>query len=121
LSFREITKKMVEDGGGIAGTVMGKDGIAVQNYIRGGDSYDVEGVVIEYIKVLEEIRKASTLLKLGEVEEISIKAIDMVILFRLINSDYFAALVLEPRVNVGKARYMLRKAVTLLREEEFTS
>lgn len=121
MSFLEITRKMVEDGGGIAGTIMGKDGIAIQNYIRGGDSYDVEGVVIEYIKVIDEIRKASSMLQLGEVEEISIKAIDMVILFRLINTDYFAALVVEPKVNVGKARYMLRRAVNLLREEEFQS
>ncbi|MCP3676629.1 MAG: roadblock/LC7 domain-containing protein [Deltaproteobacteria bacterium] len=121
MSFREITKRMVEDGGGVAGTIMGKDGIAIQNYIRDGDVYDVEGVVIEYIKVLDEIRKATNMLKLGEVEEISIKAIDMVILFRLINADYFAALVLEPGVNIGKGRYMLRRAVTNLREEEFSS
>ncbi len=100
---------MVEDGGGVAGTIMGKDGIAIQNYIRDGDVYDVEGVVIEYIKVLDEIRKATNILKLGEVEEISIKAIDMVILFRLINADYFAALVLEPGVNIGKGRYMLEE------------
>jgi predicted regulator of Ras-like GTPase activity (Roadblock/LC7/MglB family) len=45
----------------------------------------------------------------------------MVILFRLINADYFAALVLEPGVNIGKGRYMLRRAVTNLREEEFSS
>jgi len=121
LSFIEITKRMVEDGGGVAGTIMGNDGIAIQNYMRDDNLYDVEGMVIEYIKVLDEIKKATKILKLGEVEEISIKALDMVILFRIINEDYFAVLILEPGANTGKGWYMLRRAVTTLQEEEFSS
>jgi predicted regulator of Ras-like GTPase activity (Roadblock/LC7/MglB family) len=117
LNFLDIVKGMVEDGGGIAGTVMGKDGIAVQSYIRVSDSYDIETVGIEYVKIVDEIRRVSNILHLGEVEEISIKAIGTTILFRLINPEYFAAIVLEPKGNVGKARYILRRAVNLLRKE----
>ncbi|MEE8185699.1 MAG: roadblock/LC7 domain-containing protein [Thermodesulfobacteriota bacterium] len=108
---------MVEDGGGIAGTVMGKDGIAVQSYVRISDSYDIETVGIEYVKIVDEIRRVSSMLHLGEVEEISIKANDTAVLFRIINAEYFAAIVLELKENIGKAKYMLRRAVNLLRKE----
>ncbi len=108
---------MVEDGGGIAGTVMGKDGIAVQSYVRISDSYDIETVGIEYVKIVDEIRRVSNMLHLGEVEEISIKANDTAVLFRIINAEYFAAIVLELKGNIGKAKYMLRRAVNLLRKE----
>ncbi|MBI5287030.1 MAG: roadblock/LC7 domain-containing protein [Deltaproteobacteria bacterium] len=118
MDFGEVIRQMVEGvEGGVAGTIMGRDGIAIQDYVREGMDYDVEAVGVEYGKVIEEIKRVAGTLNLGEVEEISIAGQGFTVTIRFINRDYFAILVVNNRRNLGKARYLLKKAVTKVRKE----
>jgi|GEM_PF-1134928 len=111
MGFLEILKEMVDNvKGGVAGTVMAKDGIAIQNYVKDKAAYDVDSVGVEYGRILEETKNASSMLKLGEVEELSVAAEGSTVIMRLINKDYFIAIVLGPGGNFGKARYYLKRA-----------
>lgn len=117
MSFLEILKEMV-DGveGGVAATVMGMDGISVQQY-TGAREYDVETVGVEYGKVIDEIKNASALLNLGEVEEVMVATAGKDVLLRMLTPEYYIAFVISHEANAGKARYLLRKAAVRARKE----
>ena len=117
MSFLEILREMV-DGveGGVAATVMGMDGLAVQQYISVGE-YDVETVGVEYGKVIDEIKSASTLLNLGEIEEIMVTTKGKDVLLRMLAPEYYIAFVVNHDATLGKARYLLRRASIKARKE----
>lgn len=117
MSFLEILKELV-DGvtGGTAATIMGVDGIAVTQYTVPGD-YDVETVGVEYGKVIDEIKNASTLLNLGTVEEVMVATAGMDVLLRMVTQDYYIAFVVGKDAKSGKARYLLRKAAAKAAKE----
>src|SRR3989337_3531124 len=91
MSVLEVLKELVEGvEGGIAATLMGMDGIAIEQYIKAG-GYDVETVGVEYGKVIDEIRKASKLLDLGSVEEVMVATAASDLLLRMAtHADYIA-------------------------------
>ncbi len=110
MSFLEVLKELVEGvDGGVAATLMGMDGIAVEQYIKAGGC-DVETVGVEYGKVIEEIKNASTLLNLGTVEEVMVATAASDLLLRMSTPEYYIAFVLGHNSNIGKARYLARKA-----------
>ncbi|MBI5328390.1 MAG: roadblock/LC7 domain-containing protein [Deltaproteobacteria bacterium] len=118
MGFPEILKEMVDNAkGGMAATIMAKDGMAIQNYVKDKSDYDVDSLGVEYARILEETKNACSMLKLGEVEELSVSAEDSTIITRLINKDYFIAIVLDSGGNFGKARYYLKKAAAGARKE----
>ncbi len=118
MGFLEILKQAVDNvKGGIAGTIMAKDGIAIQNYVKDKAAYDMDSVGVEYGRILEATKNASSMLKLGEVEELSIAAEGSTVIIRLIDKDYFIAIVLGPEGNFGKARYYLKRAAAGVRKE----
>ncbi|HAO93873.1 MAG: hypothetical protein A2X99_03540 [Deltaproteobacteria bacterium GWB2_55_19] len=117
MAFFEILKELVDASkGGLAATVMGMDGIAVDQY-AGESGYDVETVGVEYGKVIEEIRNASRLLNLGEVEEVMVASAVNDLLLRLVNNDYYIAFVVPPEANIGRARYLLKRAAVKTSKE----
>ncbi|HBG45449.1 MAG TPA: GTPase [Deltaproteobacteria bacterium] len=110
MSFREILRGLVEGvDGAVAATLMGMDGISVDQYIKSG-GYDVETVGVEYGKVIDEIKKASALLDLGAVEEVMVATASSDLVLRMATQDYYIAFVLVHDSNIGKARYLLRRA-----------
>ncbi len=117
MGFKEIVRDMVENGGGIAGTVMGRDGIAIQNYIKEDGPYDVETLGVEFGNVLGEILKVAEILRLGEMEEVTIRTAENTVLLRLINPEYFAIVVLGREGRYGKARYVLKRSADEVRKE----
>lgn len=118
MGFLEILKELIDNvNGGIAGTIMAKDGIAIQNYVKGNAAYDIDTLGVEYARILGETKKASSALSLGEVEEMTVSAAGFTIVMRLINQDYFMAIILGSTGNMGKARYLLKKAVAGARKE----
>jgi predicted regulator of Ras-like GTPase activity (Roadblock/LC7/MglB family) len=107
--FREILREVVENtDGGVAGLLMGFDGIPVDQYVRDDASLDVETVGMEYSVILKSIRQAAELLDSGTAREVAIKAERMITVIRLLNDEYFVAVALKPSGNVGKARFLLR-------------
>lgn len=116
--FKEPLQRIVDNvEGGIAGLVMGFDGIAVDSYTRDGDKMDVNTVGMEFSFILTQVRKAAEILEMGPVTEISIKAEKLTIVIRVLNNEYFLALALGPEGNFGKGRYLMRVVAPKLQAE----
>ncbi|MFT3923525.1 MAG: hypothetical protein QM778_13405 [Myxococcales bacterium] len=107
--FKDVLRDVVErTDGGIAGLLMGFDGIPVENYVKGDLSVDVETVGMEYSVILTQIIKAAKMLEAGEAREVAIQAEKVTTVIRLLNKDYFVALTMAPQGNFGKGRFLLR-------------
>jgi predicted regulator of Ras-like GTPase activity (Roadblock/LC7/MglB family) len=107
--FKDVLRDVVErTDGGIAGLLMGFDGIPVENYVKGDLPVDVETVGMEYSVILTQIMKAAKMLEAGEAREVSIQAENLTTVIRLLNTEYFVALTLTPHGNIGKGRFLLR-------------
>lgn len=116
--FKEPLQKIVDNvEGGIAGLVMGFDGIAVESYTREGHKMDVTTVGMEFSFILTQVKKAAEILDVGHVHEISIKAEKLTIVIRVLNNEYFMALALSPEGNFGKGRYLMRVVAPKLQAE----
>jgi predicted regulator of Ras-like GTPase activity (Roadblock/LC7/MglB family) len=116
--FRELLQEVV-DGveGGIAGLLMGLDGIAVESYARDGAAIDITTIGMEYSGLIGQIRHATEQIDAGTPREVAIRAEKVTTLIRFLNDEYFVALAIEPHGNYGKGRYLLRiTAPKLLRE-----
>ena len=106
--FKEVLQEVVDrTEGGVAGLLMGFDGIPVEHYVR-DDGVDVETVGMEYSVILKDIRRAAEMLDSGNAREVSIQAEKMTTVIRLLNDEYFVAVALRPDGNYGKARFLLR-------------
>ena len=108
--FSEILQRIVEEtGGGIGAVLMGYDGIAIDQFFSPGEELDLQMVVVEYSNVLKEIRKTAEILSLGDMEEISIRTDRFIIVIRMLNDEYFVALVIARDGNFGKGRYLMTR------------
>ena len=115
--FQEVLKDVVDrTEGGIAGLVMGFDGITVDSYVspEAAGMLEVETVGMEYSVILKEIRKAAEMLDAGAAREVAIQAERLTTVIRLINDEYFVALAMKPEGNYGKARFLLRTSASKL-------
>jgi predicted regulator of Ras-like GTPase activity (Roadblock/LC7/MglB family) len=116
--FRENLIKVVDNvEGGVAGLLMGFDGIAVETYTKENGGLDINTVGMEFSFILTQVRKAAEVLEVGGVQEVAIRAEHLSILVRVLNADYFLALALGPGGNFGKGRYMLRMVAPKLQSE----
>ncbi len=108
--------------GAVAATLMGMDGIPLACFTASGDGSDhagneIEPLGVEYGKILGEIVKASEVLRLGELREVTLNLEDVVVLIRLVTPEYFIALLLEDADMVGKARFVMKSAVIKARKQ----
>jgi predicted regulator of Ras-like GTPase activity (Roadblock/LC7/MglB family) len=117
--FREALKSMVDSTeGGVAGLLMGFDGIAVDSYTtQNGSEFDISTVGMEFSVILSQIRKAVEILGAGVTQEIAIKSEKLTTIIYSINNEYFLALALKPDGNYGKGRYLLRTTAPTLRRD----
>jgi predicted regulator of Ras-like GTPase activity (Roadblock/LC7/MglB family) len=116
--FQENLKRMVaETEGGIAGLLMGFDGIAVDSYAAPGTTVDINTVGMEFSFILTQIRKAAEILEVGGINEVVIRAESLTILIRVVSKDYFIALAIKPEGNFGKGRYLLRVVAPKMQSE----
>lgn len=107
--FKQVLREVVErTEGGIAGLVMGYDGIPVENYVKGDSGFDIETIGMELSIILTQISKAAEMLESGTTREVAIQAERMTTVIRFLNDQYFVALAIEPGGNFGKGRFLLR-------------
>lgn len=113
--FRDVLRDVVDrTEGGLAGLLMGFDGIPVDQYVKGEDALDVETVGMEYSVILKDIRRAAEMLEAGVAQEVSIQADRLTTIIRLLNDEYFVALTMVPGGNFGKGRFLLRTSASKL-------
>jgi predicted regulator of Ras-like GTPase activity (Roadblock/LC7/MglB family) len=116
--FQENLKRLVDDtDGGVAGLLMGFDGIAVDSYLAPNGGVDIQTVGMEFSFILIQVRKAAEILEVGAVQEIAIRAGQVTILIRVLSAEYFLALAIRPDGNFGKGRYLLRIVAPKLQAE----
>lgn len=116
--FRENLQRIVEQTeGGVAGLLMGFDGIAVDSYSKAPDQLDIQTVGMEFSFILTQVRKATEILEVGGVQEVTIRAERVTILIRVLTQEYFLALAVTPQGNTGKGRYLLRVVAPKLQAE----
>jgi predicted regulator of Ras-like GTPase activity (Roadblock/LC7/MglB family) len=108
--FRESLQKLVERvDGGVAGILMGFDGISVEAYTRPSEGgTDIQTVGMELAHVIGQVRRAAELLEVGQLHEVTVRAENLVVVVRALTHEYFLAFALRPDGNFGKARYVLR-------------
>ena len=116
--FRENLQKMIDRvDGGVAGILMGFDGISVESYARPGASPDIQTVGMELAHVISQVRRATQALEVGGLREVMVRAENLVVLVHVIDNDYFVACAIRPEANAGKARYLLRLMAPQIQSE----
>jgi predicted regulator of Ras-like GTPase activity (Roadblock/LC7/MglB family) len=117
--FRENLQHMVDRlAGGVAGILMGFDGISVDSYTKEGESgIDIQTVGMELAHAVGQVRKAAEQLDVGQLHELTLRAEKLVVLVYLLNDEYFIACALKPEGNFGKARYLMRLLAPQIRAE----
>lgn len=116
--FRETLQKMVDRvDGGLAGVLMGFDGISVEAYTRPDTNTDIQTVGMELSHVISQVRRAAELLEVGGLDELVVKAEKLIVILRVLNAEYFLACALRPDANAGKARYVLRITAPQIQSE----
>ena len=116
--FQENLKRLVADTeGGVAGLLMGFDGIAVDSYSAPDGGIDIQTVGMEFSFILGQVRKAGDSLAVGSLEELSVKAQRLLLVCRMISAQYFVAVVMAPEGNFGKCRYLMRLATPALQAQ----
>jgi len=108
--FQAHIKKLVDSTeGGVAGLLMGYDGIAVETYVvPDAAAPDMNTIGMEFSFLLTQVKKAAESLELGAVNEVTIRTERLTVLMRAAGPDYFVALAIRAEGNFGKGRYLLR-------------
>ena len=115
--FDKSLKKVVNDvQGAKAAVLMGFDGILVEMFGE-SEGVDLESMGMEFSVLLKEVRKAAELLEAGRADEMTIRTDKMLAVMRTVNEEYFIAMALTPKGNIGKARYVLRITAPALSKE----
>jgi predicted regulator of Ras-like GTPase activity (Roadblock/LC7/MglB family) len=116
--FRENLQKMIDRvDGGVAGILMGFDGISVEAYARAAAGPDIQTVGMELAHVISQVRRATQALEVGGLREVVVRADSLVVLVHVLNNDYFVACAIRPEANAGKARYLLRLMAPQIQSE----
>lgn len=116
--FRDSLRRLVEQTeGGVAGLLMGFDGIAVDSYAVDAKKLDIQTVGMEFSFILTQVRKAADTIEAGGIEEVTIRTDRLTLIIHVLSRDYFVALAVTPTGNSGKGRYLLRVTAPKLQAE----
>lgn len=115
--FREVLQSAVDRSQGYAGVLMDFEGIPVDSYVGEESPFDIEVVGAEVSVLVKQIQRAGEMLDAGGTEEISFKSERMTTIVRVIDANYFLAMVIGPNANQGKAKFALRLVLPDLRKE----
>ncbi len=118
MSLRDSLNTIVKSvDGSLAAIIMAYDGISIDEAVVDQSEFDMQLLSVEYATVLKEIKRAVDVIKMGDLEEVSIATSRTCVVIRVLNDDLFAALIMRRDGNIGKGRYMLKlKSFEVLRE-----
>ncbi len=107
--FKEHLQKIVESAeGALAALLMDFDGIEVDKFVS--TSLDIQTLGIEFSQLMSNVKRQAGILEVGDLEEMMVKTGDLLLLFRVINKEYFLVVACKPDGNFGKARFLMRLA-----------
>ena len=119
MTFREILAKIIDETpGALAGAIMSRDGIPIEEYETGAEGVDLNAIAVEFEPVLEQAKKvAGALLGGNGLEELLIVTGGPQVLFRPLDDEYFVVVVVSQAGLLGKARYLVRSVVSKVQDE----
>ena len=124
MSFASILQEIVNGcGGGIAAALMGNDGIPIQEVVSERPALrellveEIGTAGAEFGRILAEIAKASDALGGGLLHETAVVLSRFTLIFRSVDEETFLVVAIAPDGNLGKARYLIRRQLNLLRQE----
>jgi predicted regulator of Ras-like GTPase activity (Roadblock/LC7/MglB family) len=112
-SLHQVVLDM-EESGGIA--IVGMDGIVVEEQKRDA-GIDLQALGAEFSGLLKAAGKLTESVEWGGVNEMMMTAERSVVVLRRVTAEYFLILVIRPDGNLGKARFLLRRAGSQLKTE----
>jgi predicted regulator of Ras-like GTPase activity (Roadblock/LC7/MglB family) len=119
--FRENIQKLIDKlDGGIAGVLMGFDGIPLDSYAKRGfgDSLpDIQTLAAEFAHLVSQARRTVQSVDAGALAEVTIRTDTVTLVITVLTNEYFLACAMLPAAAVGKARYLVRVAAPQLRAE----
>jgi predicted regulator of Ras-like GTPase activity (Roadblock/LC7/MglB family) len=118
MSLRNLLSSIVQSvDGSLAAIIMAYDGIPIDEITVEQSEFDMQLLSVEYATVLKEIKRAVEIIKMGDLEEVSITTTRTCLVVRVLNDDLFVALIMSRDGNIGKGRYMLKlNSFEMLRE-----
>jgi predicted regulator of Ras-like GTPase activity (Roadblock/LC7/MglB family) len=119
--FREHIKRVIDRlDGGVAGVLMGFDGITLESYARSGYDGalpDIQTLAMEFAHLISQARRTLQSLDAGALEEFTLRAETLTLVVRVVSSEYFLACAILPAGSLGKTRYLMRLSVSALRAD----
>jgi len=119
--FREQIQKLIDRlDGGIAGVLMGFDGITVDSYARTGYENalpEVQTLAMEFSHLISQARRTVQSLDAGILQELSVRTDTIVLVMQALTDEYFLACAMLPTANAGKARYLIKVTAPHIRAE----
>jgi predicted regulator of Ras-like GTPase activity (Roadblock/LC7/MglB family) len=121
MMFRENIQKLIDRlDGGIAGVLMGFDGMVVESAARSGfaDSLpDIQTLAAEFAHLISQARRTVQSVDAGALAEVTIRTDTVTLVITVLTQEYFLACAMLPAAAVGKARYLVKVAAPKLRAE----
>lgn len=123
MNFEPVLRRMIDGVPGALGiALMGSDGIPIAEHYapEAGDAAadgEVGAAGVEFGRILDEIRKASDAIAGGRLDEAVIGLGRFWLLFRVVDEELFVVAALEPRGNLGKARFQMRRHLLDLQQQ----
>jgi len=109
MSLRDTLAGIIENvEGGCAVSIMASDGIAIDEIVVSQAGLDLQLLTVEYATLLKDIRRVVEVLKVGELEEITVTTGQLFVVIRILNEELFVMLIMNRDGNFGKGRYLLR-------------
>jgi len=104
----------LEEAAGIA--IVGMDGIIVEEKKR-DSQMDLQMLGAEFSGLFKSAGKLSESVEYGEVSELMSSTDRSIVILRRVTAEYFLMLIIRHDGNLGKARFVLRRALPLLKTE----
>jgi predicted regulator of Ras-like GTPase activity (Roadblock/LC7/MglB family) len=123
MSFEITLNKIVSEcGGGLCAALMEADGIPIVQVAARESApnplgNDLSAAGAEFGRILGEINKASDSLAGGGLSEVVIRLVRFVLIFQEVDEGIVLVLALSPDGNLGKARYLMRRYLSEIRDE----
>jgi predicted regulator of Ras-like GTPase activity (Roadblock/LC7/MglB family) len=119
--FREQIQKLVDRlDGGVAGVLMGFDGITLDSYAKSGFDGklpDIQTLAMEFTHLITQAQRTLQSLGAGALEEFTLRSENLTLVVRVVTPEYFLACAILPAGSLGKTRYLMRLSAPALRAE----
>ena len=118
MSLRDVLNNILNSvDGALAAFIMAYDGISIAEIIIEQSEFDVQLLSVEYATIIKEIKRSIDVIKMGDLEEVTISTSHTCVVVRVLNNDIFAALIICRGGNIGKGRYLLNlKSIEVAQE-----